>query len=177
MNSFIWMITITAERWVFSVESVEMVVEFWMSSPKLKNVHWSALLRLLILSSSLGLSISEYISRPVDPDVHLFSQTSLNLFLRICFTEELLQGLLGWSFCVPSFANWSACSLPWMSVCLGIHCRVISACFQKVEKKCFKYWHKECYAKIWKLYVERCGCNRKDTYIHTNTQTHTYCRT
>ena len=90
-----------------------------------KIIHRSGRLSRLILSCGLGLFISEYITRPVDPVAHLLNQTSLKLFLRICFTVELLQGLLGWSFCVPSLANLSAYSLPGMSECPGIHCRVI----------------------------------------------------
>ena len=76
MNSLIWIITITTERWVFRVESVEMVVKFSMSSPK-----------LLILSSSLGLFISEYITGPAYLNLELLQGLNWLVILCVLFSH------------------------------------------------------------------------------------------
>ena len=90
-----------------------------------KMVHWSCLFNKLIQSLGIGFSMWVCITLPVFPSFHLFSHTSLNLFLMICLAVERLQGFFTCSFWEPSLASLSALSFPAMSSCPGIHYRVI----------------------------------------------------
>ena len=77
-----------------------------------KMVHWFALVSLLMLSLMLGLHISLYIARPVDPAAHRFNHSSLQLFRRILLVVCISTGISGCSMPDPCFASTSAFSLP-----------------------------------------------------------------
>ena len=91
----------------------------------LKIVLWSLRLKLLMLSLGLGFGMCAYSDLPVWLLIQLSIHCCLVLLCIMCFTVLMLVGMCGCGMVAPFFASLSERSLPLISMCPGIHFRVV----------------------------------------------------